>query len=130
MSVHSLSFTQQWSGLASWRVTSGNHNEAKKLLDRGANIEARSTTLMTPLHLAVSNRHIQAVEILLQSGADIEPHRSSGNSSLHFAASNRFLGTVEVLLISGSNTEARNLSCDSRCGALSWRFGGLGVAEH
>lgn len=52
----------------------------KFLLSAGAEVDQRSFTGQTPLHIAVLGAHVALVEVLLDKGADfqvINPHDST-----------------------------------------------------
>ena len=49
----------------------GNAEEVKKLIEAGADIEARENSGATALNLAAWNGHVAVVEYLLRAGADI-----------------------------------------------------------
>ncbi|MFP3024484.1 MAG: ankyrin repeat domain-containing protein, partial [Wolbachia sp.] len=52
----------------------------------------------TPLHYAVSNRHVDIVNILLTNGANVNQVTNKGNTPLHTATSKCYKEIVEVLL--------------------------------
>ena len=53
------------------------------LLHRGANTNVTSTDLsITPIHLAVMNRHADIARLLLAFGADISAQMSTGESAI------------------------------------------------
>ena len=80
------------------------------LLHRGAEVDARGTGWMTgtPLHSAVSNRHVDLVEILLAAGADPNARQSGGWTPLHGAAHNGDVASVALLLTAGGDPAAVN----------------------
>jgi len=50
----------------------GTHFHTQRLIDRGANIEARNALEQTPLHFAAVNNKIEDIKVLLKKEADIE----------------------------------------------------------
>jgi ankyrin repeat protein len=58
-----------------------------ELLSRGANIEAKSMSVNTPLHIAATMDHLPVVEALLSGGADILAANNQGHLPIHYAMS-------------------------------------------
>jgi uncharacterized protein len=82
---------------------------ADELLDRNADIEARSTNSMknTPLHAATAGRRAEMVRLLLERGADANAQQEGGWTALHAAAQTGDREMVETLLAHGANINAR-----------------------
>jgi ankyrin repeat protein len=80
------------------------------LLHRGAEADPRGRGWMTgtPLHSAVSGRHVDVVEILLPAGADPNARQSGGWTPLHGAAHNGDVASVALLLAAGADPAAVN----------------------
>ncbi len=91
---------------------SGILNVASALLDRGADVNARSTNAMknTPLHAAAAGSQVELVRLLLDRGADANSPQEAGWTALHSAAQSGNREMVEVLLAHGAhiNTRAQN----------------------
>lgn len=68
------------------------------LLDRGAEIEARSPNGTTPLMMAASYGTPEAVKLLIEAGADISMRNQKGMSALDFAQRAERQNSVELLL--------------------------------
>ncbi|MFL6352830.1 MAG: ankyrin repeat domain-containing protein [Bryobacteraceae bacterium] len=85
---------------------------ANALLDRGADVDARSTNSMrnTPLHAAAAGGSIDLMRLLLERGADANAVQEGGWTALHAAAQSGHREMVEVLLAHGAhvNTRAEN----------------------
>ncbi|KAL8916859.1 MAG: hypothetical protein Q9172_006076 [Xanthocarpia lactea] len=64
--------------------------------------------LITPLHLAVSNRHPDTVRLLLEHGADTEATTPSGDTPLLLAVRNADRSIVELLLAFGADMSSRH----------------------
>ena len=79
------------------------------LLDRGADVDSRSTNPMknTPLHAAVAGGNLAAAKILLEHKADPKAVQHGGWTAIHSAAQSGDRALVELLLASGANTNPR-----------------------
>ena len=82
---------------------------AQALLDRGAEIEARSTNAMknTPLHAAAAGGSAALVVMLAKRGADVNARQEGGWTALHSAAQSGNREMAEALLANGSEVNAR-----------------------
>lgn len=87
----------------------GKANLAAALIERGADVNARSTNQMqnAPLHAAVAGRKTQIVKLLLAQGADANRAQRGGWTPLHGAAQNGDVEIVEALIASGAHVHAR-----------------------
>jgi ankyrin repeat protein len=79
------------------------------LLDRGADVNSRSTNAMknTPLHAAAAGSRTDVVELLLKRGADSNATQEGGWTALHSAAQAGNRGMVEVLIANGADVNLR-----------------------
>jgi ankyrin repeat protein len=88
---------------------------AKGLLNRGVNVDVRSSNAMrnTPLHAAVAGRQIELMRLLLENGADAGAKQEGGWTALHAAAQNGDREMVELLIAYGAdlNARANNQQC-------------------
>jgi ankyrin repeat protein len=83
-------------------ASNGDVEEMRRLIDRGANINAVVLDDLTPLTVAAKRGRIDAVRLLIASGANV--HKPSGDlSPLFFAASNGHVAVVRLLLESGAS---------------------------
>jgi ankyrin repeat protein len=57
--------------------------DAKSLIDDGANVNARSDYGFTPLHFAAARGDYEVVQFLLDHGADPTVRSHDGNTPLH-----------------------------------------------
>lgn len=85
----------------------GDIETVKRLLDKGANIDARNEAYDTPLLVASENGEIEIVDLLLKMGAKIEG--GSGGTLLRKAAFNGHTEIVKLLLDKGVNIESGNV---------------------
>ena len=85
------------------------HTEAVALLlDRGAEIHARATSLATPLHCAAENGQTQVISQLIDSGADPHACANKGDTPLHYAAFSGRLAATKLLVARGADVHARD----------------------
>uniref|UniRef100_A0ABM0LZ62 Protein phosphatase 1 regulatory subunit 12A-like n=1 Tax=Saccoglossus kowalevskii TaxID=10224 RepID=A0ABM0LZ62_SACKO len=73
---------------------SGEQDEVKTLLDKGANINTANIDGLTALHQAVIDENLEMAEFLIENGADIEMQDNEGWTALHAAASCGFAEVV------------------------------------
>lgn len=87
----------------------GHADLATALLDRGAQIDARSTNAMqnTPLHAAAAGGHVALVQLLAKRGADVNARQQGGWTALHSASQAGNRDMVEALLANGADVNAR-----------------------
>jgi ankyrin repeat protein len=87
----------------------GNRELALRLIERGAEVDARSTNAMknTPLHAAAAGRKSELVKLLLDEGADANARQEGGWTALHAAAQNGDRDIVEMLVAHGADVKAR-----------------------
>ena len=83
-----------------------------KLLEKGADIEARSIYGETALHFAAYSRNISTLQILLKKGADVNIRNIIGWTSLHAAARKQdgfepSIKAIEMLLEANSEVDAQ-----------------------
>lgn len=87
---------------------------AKFLLDRGADVNARSprgtTALMGPMKdiRTVSDADSRMVKFLLDCGADVNLQSDDGFTALMYAANSGDAEAVKVLLVHGANAKLKN----------------------
>jgi uncharacterized protein len=87
----------------------GHPEVATALLDRGADVNARSTNAMknTPLHAAAAGGNIELVRLLLERGADANATQEGGWTALHAATQSGNREMVELLLAHGAHVNTR-----------------------
>jgi uncharacterized protein len=87
----------------------GKTDAARLLLNKGAEVNARSTNQMQnmPLHAAAAGQHAAIVKLLLDHGASANARQHGGWTPLHAAAQNGDLETARALVTSGADVQAR-----------------------
>jgi len=75
----------------------GDLERVKKLLDRGADIDARGNDGLTPLHCAAFEGHPDVVKLLVEMGADIDARDKDGKTPLDYAREERHRDIVNFL---------------------------------
>ena len=88
----------------------GQINNARLLLDAGADVSTRYPGQLTILHLAVSRSNAVLVEILLSHGADPNAKAGEGITPLHYAAIFGSEPIALLLLNAGAGVEAKDNS--------------------
>ena len=80
----------------------GDLENAKSLLDAGANINVTDHQKATPLHRAARHENKDMMELLLSKGADVNHADSSGQTALMWAGNRRNWELVKWLLEKGA----------------------------
>ena len=75
----------------------GTPDIARELLQRGADINARTTQGHTPLFDAIDRSHIMMVTLLLEHGADTGIPDDTGQTPLQMAIANHHTGSTALL---------------------------------
>jgi uncharacterized protein len=90
----------------------GHPDAAKLLVERGADLEARSTNEQfaldaAPLHSASAAGQLEVCRVLLDAGADVNAVQHGGYTALLDAAANKNQELVDFLLERGADADAR-----------------------
>lgn len=75
-----------------------NVDVVKTLIERGADINAKSGDGWTPLHSAARWSALECASILVNSGADVNARSTGHLTPLHLACTNQSRGLLELLL--------------------------------
>ena len=89
-------------------AANGREIMVRLLIEKGADIEARSPSSGTPLICAAEGNHEAVVEFLLLSGADVNAEDNFGWQALHRVMVNRGgEGVAQLLITHGADVNAR-----------------------
>ncbi|KAF1321788.1 Ankyrin repeat domain-containing protein 50, partial [Globisporangium splendens] len=80
-----------------WAAAEGNLEIMQKLREHGANVNAADYDKRTPLHIAVSDNQLRAVEYLLQCGAETEVVDRWGRSPIDCALETKSARMLQLL---------------------------------
>lgn len=83
------------------------HAAVKILIERGAPVNAKTTTDFTPLHWAASRDAADTVALLIEHGGNVNARAKSGITPLHWAASKNAHHALKVLVAAGADLTAR-----------------------
>lgn len=89
-------------------VESGEKTEVIKLLDRGADVNARYGNGETPLFWAAVFGKPRIMELLIERGADVNARDKYGRTPLMLAAWNDQIEAVKILTKNGADVNARD----------------------
>lgn len=95
-------------------IEAGKVNAVKKMLDDGADVNAKDDQGTAILHSAAGNGNIAIIQLLLERGADINIRDDGGNTPLISAAFPYYAkqNVIDLLLDRGSDINAKNsLGC-------------------
>ncbi|MEM4137926.1 MAG: ankyrin repeat domain-containing protein, partial [Candidatus Anstonellaceae archaeon] len=82
---------------------SGDIQQVKQLIEKGANINSTDKYGYTPLHFAAKSGNTKVAEFLIKSGSDVNAKNKDGYTPLHFAAQSGNIELAEFLIKSGSD---------------------------
>ena len=68
------------------------------LLDKGANLEAKTRDGLTPLHCAARSGHENVVDMMVQRGAPISAKTKNGLAPLHMSSQGDHVDAARILL--------------------------------
>ncbi|XP_033008967.1 protein phosphatase 1 regulatory subunit 12B isoform X3 [Lacerta agilis] len=88
--------------------SSGDTEEVKRLLARGARLNTANVDGLTALHQACIDENLDMVKFLLEYGANVNQQDNEGWTPLHAVASCGYLNIAEYLISHGANVAAVN----------------------
>ncbi|XP_078500299.1 protein phosphatase 1 regulatory subunit 12B isoform X2 [Lissotriton helveticus] len=88
--------------------SSGDTEEVKRLLARGADINTANVDGLTSLHQACIDENLDMVKFLVENGADVNQQDNEGWTPLHAVASCGYLNIAEYLISHGANVAPVN----------------------
>jgi ankyrin repeat protein len=88
---------------------SNNLEKVRLLLDKGADVNARSKQGRTPLVIAAAHDgNIEVMRLLIKKGADVKAKSPDGFTALISAASHGNVEAVKLLLARGADVNAQS----------------------
>ncbi|XP_070797692.1 protein phosphatase 1 regulatory subunit 12B isoform X3 [Pituophis catenifer annectens] len=88
--------------------SSGDTEEVKRLLARGARLNTANVDGLTALHQACIDENLDMVKFLVEYGANVNQQDNEGWTPLHAVASCGYLNIAEYLINHGANVAAVN----------------------
>ena len=85
-----------------WAILNGYKEIAELLIEKGANINAKTKNGATPVYTAASSGQREILEILIARGADVNVKDEKGVSALKVASSKGYKAVVELLKAKGA----------------------------
>ena len=85
----------------------GQLEAAHMLIERGADIAARTIDGFTPLHFAADRAEVKVGRMLIERGADMEAQNNAGETSLYMATRKGLLGFSRMLIERGADATCR-----------------------
>ena len=80
------------------------------LIKNGANVNAKDSRGITPLHHASSSENLKAISFLIKSGAKVNSKNQNGVTPLHMATAFENPKAVFILIRNGANVNAKTTS--------------------
>jgi len=111
-------------------VLRGELEDAKTLIENGADVTAEDRHGNSVLHIAAQNGRTGIVKDLILGGADVNKGNNHKNTALHLAAQNGWTELARILLTAKKiNVDFKDLHANTAL-HLAAQNGQLGVAEH
>ncbi len=105
--------SRQWTKLHT-SAANGKFKKVKRLVERGAEIDARNSAGLTPLHEAVKRDQLEIVKYLIENGAKVDAIVPDIDfQPIHYAASHKRLEVADYLISKGADVDARNNEGDT-----------------
>ena len=83
--------------------------DVKKLLDAGADVNAKDWKGWTLLHWAARKNTVEVAKLLIHNGADVNAKEEDGRTPLHWAAFSNASDTAKLLIEGGANIKAKDV---------------------
>lgn len=97
-----------------WAVEDDNLEKAIDALDRGADVNSKSQSLIhavrTSLHEAAALNRTEIMKLLIERGADVDARDENGVTPLHLAAARQSHDAIEILLDAGASIDPANIA--------------------
>ena len=110
-----LNKEREWTYLM-YAIDDGNLSLAKKLINKGENLNFENNRGYTPLLLAISEEELEIVNLLLEKGVPINYTSSKGHTSLNVACRDGNFEIVEFLLDNGAKINPESTLMNSVSG--------------
>ncbi|KAI9675505.1 MAG: Ankyrin repeat domain-containing protein 44 [Trizodia sp. TS-e1964] len=92
-------------------IFKGDEAAVQNFLEKGVNLEARSSKGYTAMHTAVFQGHREIARLLVKAGANIEAQSENNDTPLHLAVQGLLPYSLATLLLDcGADVAAKNLS--------------------
>jgi hypothetical protein len=86
----------------------GSDDKVQRLLDNGADVNARDANGTTPLMLSSFRGHFTVLKVLLSAGADVNLEDKQGTTALMLASAGGDMRIVQALIDAGAKVNAKN----------------------
>ncbi|KAJ3616490.1 hypothetical protein MTP99_019825 [Tenebrio molitor] len=98
------------------------------LIEKGASVDAVTTSKETPLHTASRLGNLETVELLIEKGASVNALKTNNETPLHLAFKHSNLKIVSLLIQKGASVNALTTNNETPL-HLASRFGNLETVE-
>ena len=85
----------------------GDVEVVKMLLNKGADVNSKTSDGITALIWATLNGHIEVVKMLIDKGANVNANEGNGMTALIYASDKGYLDVVQSLLYKGADVNAK-----------------------
>jgi len=104
----------------------GSVRKVKRLIARGANVNARNRQGATALMYAILSGSVEVARILIENGADVDARDCNGKTALMQAVDRGNIDIVKLLLENGADTDIKD---KKGCTALNFASRNMGIEE-